>query len=149
MKSGESHGLYIDRLTHSLKELARKLGIAIIGLYDLPPFPMLYDNQSIYFSSQLRNTLGDTAYSADVTAFVEMGDWLLDIAIKDFSMKGIDAFTQKLEDAKRHFPLTNPKIRAFSPTYARIFFSHKTAGITEELFFIYLQATNEFLEITL
>jgi len=149
IEPGESHSLYIDKLTHDLKELARDLNIAIIALYDLPPFPMLYEDQSLYFSSQTRNTLGDTAYSANYTSYIEMGDWLLDIAIKDFSQKGIDAFTQKLENAKRHFPLSNPKIRGFSPTYARMLFSHKTAGVTEELFFIYLQATNEFLEITL
>jgi hypothetical protein len=148
-ESGEPHALYIDRLTHDLKELARDHGIVIIALYDLPPFPMLYENQSLYFSSQSRNSLGDTAYSANIAAFIEMGDWLIEVAIKDFSQKGIDAFTQKLENAKKHFPLSNPKIRSFSPTYARILFSHKTAGITEELFFIYLQATNEFLEITL
>jgi len=145
----EPHGFYIDGLTHELKEIARKLDVSIIALYDLPPFPMLYDTSSSYFSSQFRSNLGDTAHSADVTAFVEMGDWLLEVAIKDFSMKGVSAFTQKLEEAKRHFPLSNPKIRDFSPTYARILFTHKTAGVTENLFFIYLQATNEFLEITL
>jgi replicative DNA helicase len=146
---GESHDLHVDRLVHDLKELARKLDISIVALYDLPAFPMLYEDKSRYYSSQLRNKLGDTAYASDVTAYIEMGDWLMDVAIKDFSMKGVDAFTQKLEEAKRHFPLSNPKLKDFAPTYSRMLFTHKKAGVTEELFFIYLQATNEFLEITL
>jgi replicative DNA helicase len=141
-------GREIDRITHDLKKIAEDHGITIIGLYDLPAFPMLYENHEPYYSSPHRSSLGDTAQSASVAAYIEMGDWLLDIAIKDFSHKGIDAFTRKLEDTKRHFPLTNPKIKPYSPTYARMLFSHKTAGVAEQLFFIYLQATNEFLEIT-
>ncbi|MBU1626750.1 hypothetical protein KKB18_05205 [bacterium] len=147
-EQGQTHLFDIEKLTHELKKVAENLGIAIIALYDLPAFPMLYENQETYFCSPLRSNLGDTAYSSSVSAYIEIGDWLLDLAIKDFSMKGIDAFTRKLEDTKRHFPLSNPKIRGFSPTYARMLFSHKTAGVAEQLFFIYLQATNEFLEIT-
>ncbi|MCD6328706.1 hypothetical protein J7M28_14305 [bacterium] len=133
-----------------LKELgviARKTGCPIVALADGVAFGRLYLKAGILPSSHGRE-LGFTAYYADTTILLETDDTLLADAIEELYNRGQDTDAGKLEEARSRFPLSNPRIAPLVPTYARLTISTRGAGAVKNIYFIFLKALGDFLDLS-
>lgn len=129
-----------------LRELAHSSGCPILALVDGAAFGRLYMKLGMLPSS-LGHELGFTAYHADTTILMETEDTLLSDAIQELYDRGQDRDAAKLEEARSRFPLSNPKIGPYFPTYARLLLSTRGTGAVRNIYFIYLKAVCDFLDL--
>jgi len=144
--SGEPTREEIVLILKELRELARSSGCPIVALVDGAAFGRLYMKFGM-LPSALGHELGFTAYHADTTILVETEDTLLSDAIQELYDRGQDKDAAKLEEARSRFPLSNPKISSYFPTYARLTLSTRGTGAVRNVYFIYLKAVGDFLDL--
>jgi len=140
----------LDELIKMLKELraeAQRTGCPIVALVDGVAFGRLYLKAGILPSTH-GHELGFTSYHADTTILLETDDTLLSEAIQELYDRGQDTDAAKLEDARSRFPLSNPRIAPLVPTYARLTISARGAGAARNIYFIYLKAVGDFLDMS-
>ena len=136
----------VVRMLKELRDLAHTSLCPILALVDGADFGRLYMKLGMLPSSH-GHELGFTAYHADTTILVETEDTLLSDAIKELYDRGQDRDAAKLEEARSRFPLSNPKIAPFVPTYARLMLSTRGAGAVRNVYFIYLRAVGDFRDL--
>ncbi len=129
-----------------LRDLAHTSGCPIVALIDGAAFGRLYMKYGMLPSS-LGHELGFSAYHADTTILAETDDTLLSDAIQELYDRGQDRDAAKLEEARSRFPLSNPKIAPFFPTYARLMLSTRGTGAVRNVYFIYLKAVSDFRDL--
>jgi len=144
--TGEPTQAQLVRMLKELKAVARRTGCPIVALVDGVAFGRLYLKAGILPSTH-GHELGFTAYHSDATILIETDDTLLSDAIQELYNRGQDTDAARLEEARSRFPLSNPKISPFIPTYAKMTLCSRGAGAVRNLYFIYLKAVGEFLDV--
>ncbi|MBN1593779.1 MAG: hypothetical protein JW941_11100 [Candidatus Coatesbacteria bacterium] len=145
-KSGEPSQEDVVNMLKELRMLAHTTGCAIVALVDGAAFGRLYQRLGM-LPSALGHELGSTAYYADTTMLMETDDTLLSDAIQELYDRGMDRDAAKLEEARSRFPLANPKISPFLPTYARLMMSTRGTGAVRNVYFIFLKAIGDFRDL--
>ena len=145
--SGEPTQADVVQMLKELRGLARSSGCPIVALVDGAAFGRLYLKFGMLPSSH-GHELGFTAYHADTTIIIETDDTLLSDAIQELYDRGQDRDATKLEEARSRFPLSNPKIAPFFPTYARFMLSTRGTGAVRNVYFIYLKAIGDFRDLS-
>jgi len=129
-----------------LRDLAHTSNCPVVALVDGAAFGRLYMKFGMLPSS-LGHELGFSAYHSDTTILTETDDTLLSDAIQELYDRGQDRDASKLEEARSRFPLSNPKIAPFFPTYARLILSTRGTGAVRNVYFIYLKAISDFRDL--
>lgn len=135
------------KMLKELRSLARSSRCPVLALVDGVAFGRMYFKAGILPTSH-GHELGFTAYHSDVTVLMETEDTLLSDAIQELFDRGQDTEGAKLEEARSRFPLSNPKIGPFVPTYARLTISTRGSGAARNMYFIYLKAIGDFLDMS-
>jgi len=133
-------------MLRELKDLAHTSKCPVVALVDGAAFGRLYMKFGMLPSS-LGHELGFTAYHSNTTILAETDDTLLSDAIQELYDRGQDRDASKLEEARSRFPLSNPKIASYFPTYARLMLSTRGTGAVRNVYFIYLKAIGDFRDL--